>query len=179
MLKIEFRRHVFRDLQPYVCTFANCSAPLFPRRHEWFNHEMEIHRREFHCTKCGQGPFETVEDIMDHLKQAHAGSWSQAQLDMIVQTCSRPMHDFSTLSCPLCNNWIFPKQHVDSENLDKATKEKYRRHLVHHLEQLALSALPMADTEEHEQSDTDSEAYGLGMRMDKIWSVRQLGRRYW
>ena len=48
------RRHFFRDLRPYVCTFDSCTEPnrLFETRHDWFDHEVRYHRREWYCVEC-------------------------------------------------------------------------------------------------------------------------------
>ena len=44
-----WHKHVFQDLQPYVCTVAACSMPhaLFSRRHEWVQHLKEAHPHEW------------------------------------------------------------------------------------------------------------------------------------
>jgi hypothetical protein len=38
-----FRKHVFSDLQPYVCTVDDCHSEPFETRHEWVQHEKETH----------------------------------------------------------------------------------------------------------------------------------------
>ena len=44
-----WHKHVFQDLQPYVCTVATCSTPhtLFSTRHEWVQHMKEAHPRDW------------------------------------------------------------------------------------------------------------------------------------
>ena len=44
-----WHKHVFQDLQPYICTVAACSTPhtLFSKRHEWVQHLKEAHPREW------------------------------------------------------------------------------------------------------------------------------------
>ena len=44
-----WHKHVFQDLQPYVCTVAACSTPhtLFSTRHEWVQHLKEAHPRDW------------------------------------------------------------------------------------------------------------------------------------
>ncbi|KAL3477454.1 hypothetical protein BJX99DRAFT_226268 [Aspergillus californicus] len=48
--RLQWKRHVFRDLRPYVCTFTECqnAEKLYATRHEWLYHEMQMHRRK--CT---------------------------------------------------------------------------------------------------------------------------------
>lgn len=48
-------RHIFKDIKPYVCTFADCRTPdrLYDSRREWFFHETtEHHRVAFVCALC-------------------------------------------------------------------------------------------------------------------------------
>ena len=44
-----WHKHVFQDLQPYICTVAACSTPhtLFSTRHEWAQHLKEAHPHEW------------------------------------------------------------------------------------------------------------------------------------
>ena len=46
---LAWHKHVFQDLQPYICTVAACSTPhtLFSTRHEWDQHLKEVHPREW------------------------------------------------------------------------------------------------------------------------------------
>lgn len=52
-------RHVFNDLEPYVCTDMDCKTPnkLYSTRHEWLHHMKIAHRHhenETHaCALCG------------------------------------------------------------------------------------------------------------------------------
>ena len=43
-----WNRHVFHDLQPYVCTEIGCSVPdkLYATRHEWMHHQKTVHCRQ-------------------------------------------------------------------------------------------------------------------------------------
>ncbi|KAF8536959.1 hypothetical protein BDD12DRAFT_746554, partial [Trichophaea hybrida] len=72
-------RHVFRDLRPFICTFENCqrSEYLFASRHEWFEHERAVHRRE-----------------------QHGNQFTPAQLPLLVERGERPIE--SDQPCPLC-----------------------------------------------------------------------------
>ena len=50
-------RHVFNDLQPYVCTNPECMTPdiLFTTKHEWLDHVKMAHSRHTHSgTNLGQ-----------------------------------------------------------------------------------------------------------------------------
>ncbi|ERF70930.1 hypothetical protein EPUS_06715 [Endocarpon pusillum Z07020] len=56
--RIDWKMHVFLDLQPYICTFAGCRDMLvtFPTRALWFEHELQQHRvkESYKCNDCGQ-----------------------------------------------------------------------------------------------------------------------------
>ncbi|KAL8752172.1 MAG: hypothetical protein Q9184_005821, partial [Pyrenodesmia sp. 2 TL-2023] len=54
-----WNRHVFNDLQPYVCTEPKCTTPdkLYTTRHEWIHHLRTAHNHAVNllhkCTLCG------------------------------------------------------------------------------------------------------------------------------
>ncbi|KAJ5771846.1 hypothetical protein N7520_002375 [Penicillium odoratum] len=84
---LSWEQHVFDDLMPYICVFAECKTPhrLFGSRHEWYTHLKAQHE---------------IPDDLDIL-----------------------------IDCPLCRL---------SLNCGKMLEQ----HLGHHLEELALFALP-------------------------------------
>ncbi|KAF2800852.1 hypothetical protein K505DRAFT_227691, partial [Melanomma pulvis-pyrius CBS 109.77] len=128
------RKHFFSDLQPYTCTFDNCTSEFFTSRHEWFDHEMRTHRQEWLCRECKGKVFTTNAALITHLADAHHIQ-NASQLPYITTGCRRPIENFVQGSCPLCDNWT-PPAHVGENTND------FRRHLGNHLQQLALSALP-------------------------------------
>ena len=44
-----WNRHVFQDLQPYICVANTCATPdkLYSTRHEWLHHSKTIHPADF------------------------------------------------------------------------------------------------------------------------------------
>ncbi len=80
------RRHVFRDLRPYTCTFAKCSNPdkLYATRRDWVYHEMQMHRRQWNCRSC-DGQFATRDLMTSHLEMSHAESWDHNQLPILLE----------------------------------------------------------------------------------------------
>lgn len=125
-----FRRHVYKDLRPYVCTFADCprSDYLFDTRHEWFEHESLIHRREWFCNACKQS-YPQATMFKRHLETKHQESFSSSklQLDVVVRRGERAIEPGQ--SCPLC----------EEKNLSPRTFEK---HVGRHMQQIALFVLP-------------------------------------
>lgn len=50
-----WRKHIFVDLQQYVCLFPECSHGnrLIPSRHEWLAYELQLHAKSIDmCTLC-------------------------------------------------------------------------------------------------------------------------------
>ncbi|KAF8438315.1 hypothetical protein BGX38DRAFT_1098108, partial [Terfezia claveryi] len=50
-----WRKHVYRDLQPYICTHKDCPRPekQYSSLHDWYGHEIQVHRREWYlCPLC-------------------------------------------------------------------------------------------------------------------------------
>lgn len=137
---LNVRRHVFTDLQPYVCTFKDCTIGSIPfsTRAEWFQHESTIHRLQWKCNWCSQSDimFHSAEELKKHLNSAHSGMVTEAQMPLILETCERPIKSFSSDSCPLCADWEPPST--------RDNVRSFSRHLARHMQQLALEALPLA-----------------------------------
>ncbi|KAI5777396.1 ankyrin repeat-containing domain protein [Geopyxis carbonaria] len=138
-----WKSHVFRDIRPYVCTFENCSTAshLFETRHQWFNHELDEHRREWFCNSgiCKK-TFKQHKDLEDHLRRRHD---AVGNVDIIIDRCERTA--ISLQKCPLCPL--------------RMSVARIQGHLGRHLQQIALFALPGAeeDSDSGEENDTDPE----------------------
>jgi hypothetical protein len=132
------REHVFSDLQPYVCTFENCSATPFSTRNEWFQHELDSHRRRWECILCDdpRPTFSRKAKVKTHLREHHAGAVTLPQIDLITGACETPMTKFDASACPMCSEWVPPLE--DAINL-----REFRPHLARHLQQVSLEALPL------------------------------------
>ncbi|KAF8244869.1 ankyrin [Wilcoxina mikolae CBS 423.85] len=131
-------RHVFRDLRPFICTFENCqrSEYLFASRHEWFEHERAVHRREWFCTSCNQSMI-SKDEYQQHLQRQHGGQFTSAQLPLLVERGERPME--SDQSCPLCKEMYAPR--------------RLQSHLGQHMQQIALFVLPGAAEDDEDDED--------------------------
>jgi hypothetical protein len=124
-----YRRHVFRDLRPYVCTFENCSTSekLYLSRADWVYHEWQVHRRQFRCDECDI-PFENRQDMADHLTSTHADILeNNRQISLTIDLCERPADETSLQICAIC------EQEMSLISL--------QGHLATHMEDLALWVL--------------------------------------
>ncbi|KAL8731164.1 MAG: hypothetical protein Q9166_003571 [cf. Caloplaca sp. 2 TL-2023] len=136
----EWKRHVLRDLQPYICTFGGCSKAdtLFERRRDWINHELQFHRTEWYCNAPGHQAYDSQETFQAHMKDKHHDSFDARQLDSLTRMVARPAMDLK-FSCPLRCSDCF--QELDVVKLEA--------HLGRHLEVIASFALPSSVAEGH------------------------------
>ncbi|KAF5232125.1 hypothetical protein FANTH_13122 [Fusarium anthophilum] len=98
-------RHVFRDLQAYVCTFDNCETAdiFFETRQDWLRHEFENHRREWHCNDPEHKPFNSETEFIEHIKVLHEPQLLGPQLLSLAKLCARSS-SADTVSCSLCRD---------------------------------------------------------------------------
>jgi uncharacterized C2H2 Zn-finger protein len=131
------RKHVFKDLQPYSCSFPGCphANTLFFSRTDWIDHEFKAHRSlpEWVCiTDCGQ-VFDNKQQFSQHLHEAHLNATvPENELDEIVKKCERrkPVPTSQTTICPLCREEI------------PETRKSIRRHIGRHMEEISLAIVP-------------------------------------
>ncbi|KAF8253413.1 TPR-like protein [Wilcoxina mikolae CBS 423.85] len=147
-------RHVFRDIRPYVCTFKDCPKQnhLFDSRNEWFEHEQELHRKEWYCNSCGK-IFASCTDFGEHLRQVHP------RLQTAVDRCEQTIQ--SEQPCPLCSTSYLPG--------------RLQRHLARHMQQIALFVLRSCKDEigdsdsngaQADDSDNEIRESGVGGELD-------------
>ncbi|KAI3337090.1 hypothetical protein HD806DRAFT_26742 [Xylariaceae sp. AK1471] len=138
-VRLNWKRHVFRDLRPYICTFPDCSGPdrLFTTRHDWIYHEMQLHRRQWVCQSCDCG-YVSKKEMTEHLRRVHGPSMKDRELVTLLEMSERPIDEAYVDRCPFCYGTMTTKALMD--------------HIAGHMEELAIFALPQnhEDTEEIE-----------------------------
>ncbi|RDW61415.1 hypothetical protein BP5796_11307 [Coleophoma crateriformis] len=169
-----WKKHVFQDLKPYVCTFEECDLKMFKSRREWFTHELQLHRREWTCQECSHKPFSTQAEFLGHLISSHKFHGNECHLEAYILQSEEPVNRIPTSACPLCDG-LHKNNHEskDSSNLralddgtdDMAkpsrqyvTVKQFRSHLGRHLEQLALFALPRTEDNDMDDDSADEDA---------------------
>ena len=141
--RIQWRMHVFQDLQPYVCTFPDCNEQLttFAIREQWANHEFSKHRviHNWPCPECHEAA-PTACELEEHLLGDHRGSIKREQVQALVEAakCTRPV-PIEDQTCPLCFK------------MPGKSKRQFITHVGRHLESAALAVLPR-------EMDDDSDA---------------------
>ncbi|KAI1083377.1 hypothetical protein F5B20DRAFT_577058 [Whalleya microplaca] len=101
----------------------------FERRHQWINHMLEKHWRLWHCAFCIHPPFNSYKCLQDHLEDSHLNTANNDQMKACMELCTSQRSLNSTRNCPFC------------QELMHSTGE-YKRHVGHHLEEIALFVLP-------------------------------------
>ncbi|KAJ8127030.1 hypothetical protein O1611_g6607 [Lasiodiplodia mahajangana] len=134
-----WKRHVFRDLRPYICTFEDCHSAekLFSSRHEWKHHEFQMHRREYVCRRCRSRCISRREMSM-HLQKHYEEPISPDQMSILLDLCNRQIDPSSdnTDSCILCG--------------DQVCLSAWHDHVGAHMETLSLFVLPVPDDDDEE-----------------------------
>ncbi|RSL99813.1 hypothetical protein CEP52_009470, partial [Fusarium oligoseptatum] len=126
-----WKRHVFRDLRPYVCTFEHCQNPdkLYVSRHEWIYHELQIHRRKYVCKDCPK-TYSSRTEMSAHVREHYGESISQGQLGVILDLCDQQDDGMNGEKdeCLVCG--------------EELSFLALQRHLATHMEDMALFVLP-------------------------------------
>jgi hypothetical protein len=137
-----WHKHVFRDIKPYMCSFADCKAPdtMFESRSMWFTHELQDHRLWFECLDGCNRPFACAQSFRQHLLDVHLHMASEHRVRDVMRSCERPAKTESKADCPLCG--------ISLQSL-----VQLRRHVGKHHEELALFALPSSVRDDQDEAD--------------------------
>jgi hypothetical protein len=165
----EWKKHVFRDLRPYVCLSPSCTTPeqQYLRRSDWMEHMKRDHWRIWQCPFGCLDTFHSAREFEQHVSGAHPSREPSRNLDTLQRLSSQPDYPARAKGqCPLC---------LDFQIM---SDKQYGSHVGAHLEQLALFALPSTDADGDESDDTESESSGQdGKKYDteSLDSVREGG----
>jgi hypothetical protein len=164
-------RHVFHDLMAYSCTFEHCDHGPFESRTAWAAHEQRHHLRSWKCPICHDN-FEMQALAARHVAIAHT-SIAKTLVDELVIAASPKVKRVPISQCPLCNDHHSEKsvllqptgftsqargQDGRSTHDNLVTVALYHRHMSHHMEQLALFAVP-AVADDEEDGDTSDQTF--------------------
>ncbi|RPA83843.1 hypothetical protein BJ508DRAFT_413177 [Ascobolus immersus RN42] len=140
----KWRKHVLRDLQPYICTFPTCGLDTFPSQNAWFDHELLNHRHRWVCMRCTEN-FPTASEFRHHIYDCHELSAEESlihhtdsqsskgqhreknsDLDAIVSSIMEKSKDHVSASdCPFCLNsrWARARQGAHHDDYDSQDDE--------------------------------------------------------
>ena len=145
------RAHIYRDLQPYVCTFRDCQRGIekFITRRDWAHHEFEEHRGKhgWKCVVCSsRGPDQA--GLERHMSQQHP-DLHKSRLELMTLMATRAA-DQSHIDkmCPLCLR------------LRATTKAQFISHVSRHMREISQAAIPLSlmtdDDQMEDFSDDDN-----------------------
>ncbi|KAF2643631.1 hypothetical protein P280DRAFT_466399 [Massarina eburnea CBS 473.64] len=148
-----WRRHVFNDLRPYVCTFPNCDTAgmMFGDVNEWWRHEMQSHRVSYFCPLCTHRTFSKQENYLAHVRRQHPSFLEDSDENSLLMISSKPLDQIPAQDCPCCFDWVTrlnesqAKLYQDTTDISDIAvlPTLFKRHLASHLEHLALFAIPV------------------------------------
>lgn len=143
----QWKRHVFTDLQPYICLHQECVSAdeTFARRHSWIEHEAHFHLKIWKCNLGCNQKFSSENGMRDHFAEVH-GFKDHTDAHLLALSIQVQHETPRQLSCPFCHDKI-------------GSLRRYHKHVARHLEQLALFAIPR-DSLEDEDIDNDVEDDG-------------------
>ncbi|KAH8820807.1 nb-arc domain-containing protein [Xylogone sp. PMI_703] len=135
--------HVFKDLEPYMCTFDSClrAEKTWGMKDDWFRHELESHRilKVWVCQSC-ISEFTTPQSFEEHLQEFHDSIRGPKQLAMMVSLCMKHSEKRpGDQVCPLCGLSL--------------KMDSLKEHIANHLEQLALTSLYGDESSEEDDID--------------------------
>lgn len=118
-----------------MCCYCPGTGKLFDSRSDWYEHEREIHRREWVCSS--HGAFTSASLFRHHLENDHHGSLldDQTRLRFMIDRAEQTIQ--SEQSCPLCGK-------------DGLSPRGLRGHLGRHMQQIALFILGPGEEDDDE-----------------------------
>jgi tetratricopeptide (TPR) repeat protein len=168
-----WRKHVFSDLRPYVCTFPDCDAPYFGDINKWFQHEMTFHRVAYKCFLCPNKVYYEEKKYLSHLKREHAKMLDNGTEQQGRDLARKPLAQIPASDCPCCSDWVDRLKERITQTSGSASNEilavtptVFKRHLAGHLEQLALFAVPVGAATDDDNNSNAAMEEGKSKRTD-------------
>ena len=111
---------------------------MFEQKRSWIDHEMEQHRRSWSCLLCKFTSAQQSEVTL-HVEQRHPETLGDEPTRTMTYMTSRPLDSMDASRCPFCD---WDKVLLSKSSVTTVSRESFMSHLAHHLEQLALFAIP-------------------------------------
>ena len=146
--RVAWKMHVFKDLQPYICTFSLCEQHLvrFSTRTQWADHEFSKHRvQSSWCCPVCQISIPTIDSLREHICGSHPTLPQEFQRDdSLALYRSVGQVPIEEQPCPMCLT------------IPGRSRRHFVKHVAKHMESIALAVLPQ-DTNEDSNSEVASE----------------------
>jgi hypothetical protein len=184
-----WRRHVYDDIKPCVCTNERCTVKTFGDNRLWLEHQCSEHLTRWQCQYCeGRDHFESYADFETHMRKRHSVGSDGDKLQRWAMISEIIPTRVSMTACPLCDWAQFYAARRDkdgsrtSDLSGDASLDRYRRHVGSHLEQIALGLLAKDYREEIESGslshgDEDAASALVAVDVSTVLRDRLLGTR--
>ncbi|KAF4633525.1 hypothetical protein G7Y89_g4594 [Cudoniella acicularis] len=155
-----WRRHLMKDLRPYVCTFETCErlSETFRTFDEWILHMRQDHpSTQWVCAAPMHGPqaFDSEVLYKEHMLTKHGGTFSLDELPELIRLSLRSTFQVFT-ECPFCDFFPEEAKKTNSTVLSNKAQDNLQRHVASHLEELSLLSLRWVNEEKDDDSVEDS-----------------------
>lgn len=159
----EWEKHVYQDLQPYMCTFSNCqqAQQSFGLKNDWFRHETFEHRSE-EVWRCGGHEchlvFNSQLAFETHLRETHSDLLRLAELETLAQEFKHlEVPASQTQLCAICNAKLHNIQDL-------------KTHIGEHMEHFALASMQIMNDASSDDEDDEEPHYA---EEQPLWGVRE------
>jgi hypothetical protein len=178
---VPLRAHVAQDIVPYTCIIESCDNPdeMYLTAESLLAHTLERHSLFRwvcdHCTMAASTDtgatysnqhFASAKEWMEHVAKYHGDSATADERIVLAELSKRPM--LLPLDCPLCPFAI------------ETISDKIDDHILLHLHEFSLLALPERAWETNEKSETLSQGsdalsctYMLGTNATTLFGDRK------
>lgn len=123
------RRHLLAHLEPYCCTYEECTASgdTYSSIRAWKEHESHVHRSQWRCPECEPAfCLDEASELEEHLRSGHHELYCEADIAAII-SYTRCGRSEERTQCMFCGAPCAPQQFAD--------------HVATHFEALAGLAL--------------------------------------
>ncbi|KAL9611936.1 MAG: hypothetical protein Q9167_003459 [Letrouitia subvulpina] len=163
-IRIAWKRHVFADLKPYICTHADCLDHLlqYNSRDAWADHEFSQHRvyKKWTCSFC-QSAHDSSQTWLAHLTLSHDVKLSGNQLQVLEwSACKVGPGAIEDEECLLCIT------------KPAKTRRDLVKHICRHMEEVALMALPAGEDDEDDVSISNEHELRRHKASDHVEIIR-------
>jgi hypothetical protein len=110
-------------------------------RHEWFEHELHEHRKEWVCPAACGTILKSEAEFLHHVETKHKDLFSKGSISTLSKACERQVTASSSASCPFCEAQLESRRQI-------------KTHIGRHQADLALAVLLNPDLED----ESDGEA---------------------
>lgn len=160
------RDHLRRDLQPYVCTYLDCTLPdeQYYDYESWKLHEQRFHRPLWVCNDSHRHECGDRDDYIRHVLEVHSDKKATLLLPEMIDA-RESTHKVANRECPFCLQ--------AGGALDQASA--MQAHIARHLETVALLSLPPEKTDSRSSTASTSSQSHVAARRDRRTALSTAG----